>query len=184
MNRQRERTGNVKRALVGFVVALSACGGQPGPEGPEGPEGPAGPPGSSSGATGRIVVRDASGAFVAYDSAQYQDGAGLLWSLDVETAKPYAVPAQLYYAAASCAGPAYVAPPVAGTPLRVGDAWVRRPLDLQSQVVALASMKPSTAGGACSNVSLSLRVVGLSALTSGVVEPSLPFVPPLRVVRE
>lgn len=163
------------KAAFAAGLLLAACAGPPGPAGPSGPPGDPG-----AGATGRLVWRDATGAVVGFDAPLYQDGAGLLWSLDVETARPPAAPAASFHQAAACAGDAFVVPPAVGVPLLIGSTWMRRPAGLQSADVQAASVRFSD--GTCSATTFKTRLVRADSMVPAA-EPTWAFVPPLGVER-
>lgn len=179
-----------QRAAVLMTMGLLGCAGMEGPPGPQGPEGDQGPPGpSSSGGGGRIVWKDASGSVVARDLPLYVDARGLIWSLEVETARlPAVTPLPLYYVSADCSGASYVGAVGPRTAFKVAGEgeWRVRPDTLQSETRQLASTRAS-ASGPCLPFAVSLRTLPLADMpvpSPAVQEPSLPFVPPLRMERE
>lgn len=168
----------MKPFLLASVFAL-AC--TPGPAGPPGPAGEPGEPGA--GATGRLVWRDATGAVVGHELLIFQDAAGQVWNLDVETARP-SVDEPAYYSGAGCTGDTWTPARAVAQPFRFGGgvALVKRPPTLLSQTTALQSQR--TTAGACQAFVASLKVLPAAQLVAAQPEPAWPFVPPLRVERQ
>lgn len=179
------------KALL-LVLTLAACvpqGGTPGPEGPAGPAGPQGPSGSSSSGTGRLVWKDATGSLVGRDASVYQDGAGWVWFLDTETARPNSSHGltAIWYTGASCAGTAYVAAAVPRVPFKVPgtSAYRVRPDTLTTETPTLVSARDALNNCVVASQS-GVRMIPFAqtAPAQAIVEPSWSFVPPLHLERE
>lgn len=168
------------------VVLVAGCQGPSGPEGAQGPQGPQGVP--APGATGRVVVKDASGSMVAYDAPLYVDGNGYQWLLEMETARPPQDKAPEYFLQPGCAGTAFVVALAPRVPIRLEgtsdprDFYVR-PDNLLAQSISAQSVKR---GGVCSATSEALPhvlAVGQLHFARPAQEPAWSFVPPLRLER-
>lgn len=183
--------------LAALISCLLACGGA----GPPGPAGPAGTPGSngSNGSNGSpgaggggLVWKDATGAVAGYDSdigPVYLDEAqGVTWVLDIQTAKPAAHATNqvqsLYYVASNCTGTPLVVPFPAGVVFRAQGDTV---FHVQPTTLAGTQVTSGSAGlsGSCltSTIQSIMVPVASTVPATALVEPTLPFSPPLHLAK-
>ena len=166
-----------------LLLAIAGCAAPAGPVDSSTPP----PNAGTASASGRLVWKDATGAFVAYDSLLYQDDRGYLWSLNPETARLYDFGAgSTNFASADCSGEAYAGAAQPRFPFRLAgeSAWRVRPDALASIEVVLGSALTVT--GTCQTLTNSTptRVVPIARLIAGIAEPTFSFAPPLHMERE
>jgi hypothetical protein len=169
--------------MLAAVLVVTGCKGPTGPQGPAGPEGPKGD--STQG--GAMMWVDATGSLVGPASdpkvPEYVDAQGVIWALDVETARVGHLPS---------AGPGFDGDGCSGT-----STWLF-PSDAQPMVAHMTlgggfvSRKATGAGRSISDVSARLpdgscmhdtgyTYRGLAGAEIDVPQaPTLAFAPPLH----
>lgn len=179
----------MKAMLVAVFLTLTV-GGCDGPKGSEGPQGPAGAVGpiGPRGESGDIYVYvDADGKEVDTDqSLTWTDDKGWQWAINpaTATATAYGGPQDEWYASVDCSGDAHVNGsylPRRPIVRRSGGYWVRED-DAIHKPVFIGSVWEDFANRCTQTQGHTANVYRL-VYVEGLVLPTLPYRPPLRLER-